>query len=72
MPTVATLSQADQWLVWTLAASLFGLAGAFFSVSLFGPPTTTNYMLVAFAGAMPAFIIEGYSTPRRVLIAPPR
>ncbi len=62
------LCQADQWMAWTLAAGLFGLAGAFFSVSLFGPPTTTYYMLVAFAGAMPAFILEGYPPPRRALL----
>ncbi len=46
----------DQWLVWCLAAALFGLAGAFISVSLFGQPTTIFYMLLGFCGAMPAIV----------------
>jgi hypothetical protein len=62
------VSVADQWLVWALAAALFGLAGAFFSVSLFGPPTTTYYMLIAFAAAMPTFVLEGYPPPHRSLL----
>jgi hypothetical protein len=60
--------EADQWLVWTLAASLFGLAGAFFSVSLFEAPTTVYYMLIAFAAAMPGFILEGYPPHQRALV----
>jgi hypothetical protein len=50
------MTEADRWLIWSLAAGLFGMTGAFFSVSLFGPPTTTYYMLIAFAGAMPAYV----------------
>lgn len=40
----------DRWLVWCLAASLFGLLVAFFTVSLFGPPTTFFFMLIGFCG----------------------
>ena len=54
------MTETDRWLIWSLAAGLFGMAGAFFSVSLFGPPTTTYYMLIAFAGAMPGFMAEGH------------
>ncbi len=46
----------DQWLIWCLAAALFGLAGAFVSVSLHGQPTTIFYMLLGFCGAMPAIV----------------
>jgi hypothetical protein len=58
------VTDEDRWLVWSLAAALFGMAGAFFSVSLFGPPTTTFYMLIAFSGAMPALVAEAYPKPR--------
>ncbi len=63
------LSRTDEWMIWALAAALFGLAGAFFSVSLFGPPTTMYYMLIAFAGAMPAFVLESYPPAYRALAA---
>lgn len=46
----------DKWLIWCLAAALFGLAGAFISVSLHGQPTTIFYMLLGFCGAMPAIV----------------
>ena len=46
----------DQWLIWCLAAALFGLACAFVSVSLHGQPTTIFYMLLGFCGAMPAIV----------------
>ncbi len=49
----ASSLDSDKWLVWCLAAGLFGLAGTFMSVSLFGPPTTIYYMMIAFAGVMP-------------------
>jgi hypothetical protein len=60
--------EADQWLAWTLGASLFGLAGAFFSVSLFEAPTSAYYMLIAVAAAMPGFILEGYPPHQRALV----
>jgi hypothetical protein len=47
---------SDKWLIWCLAAALFGLAGAFISVSLHGQPTTIFYMLLGFCGAMPAIV----------------
>ena len=54
----ASILNSDKWLIWCLSASLFGLAGAFMSVSLFGPPTTIYYMMIAFAGAMPAVVAK--------------
>jgi len=53
---------SDKWLIWCLGASLFGLAGAFISVSLHGQPTTMFYMLLALCGAMPAIV--GRPKPR--------
>lgn len=50
----ASILESDKWLIWCLSAGLFGLAGAFVSVSLFGPPVTIYYMMIAFAGVMPA------------------
>lgn len=49
----ASLFDSDKWLVWCLSAALFGLAGAFMSVSLFGQPTTIFYMMLGLCGAMP-------------------
>jgi len=47
---------ADRWMVWCVAASLFGLLLAFTSVSLFGPPKNMFFMLLAFCGAMPVVV----------------
>jgi hypothetical protein len=58
-----SISDSDKWLVWCLAAGLFGLWGAFFSVSLFGQPTTMYYIMIAFAGAMPSIIHQQSSLP---------
>jgi len=63
-------SKAARWLVWCLAAGLFGLAGAFVSVSLFGPPTTIYYMMVAFAGVMPTLMISNSAKVCRGLAVP--
>ncbi|MHC4863437.1 MAG: hypothetical protein ACYTEX_05120 [Planctomycetota bacterium] len=52
----ASLFNSDKWLVWCLAAALFGLAGAFMSVSLFGQPTTIFYMMLGLCGAMPIIV----------------
>jgi O-antigen ligase len=52
----ASSLDSDKWLVWCLAAGLFGLAGAFMSVSLFGQPTTIYYMMIGFAGVMPTIV----------------
>jgi hypothetical protein len=54
----------DRWLIWCLAAALFGLAGAFVSVSLHGQPTTIFYMLLGFCGAMPAIVRQPKLHPR--------
>ncbi len=55
-------SEADRWIVWSLGGTLFGLAGAFVSVSLFQQPLTAYYILLAFAGIMPAIV---YTKPTR-------
>jgi hypothetical protein len=47
---------SDKWLVWYLSAALFGLWGAFMSVSLFGQPTTVYYVIMGFAGVMPTIV----------------
>lgn len=52
----ASLFDSDKWLVWCLSAGLFGLVGAFMSVSLFGQPTTIFYMMLGLCGAMPMVI----------------
>jgi hypothetical protein len=60
-------TEPDRWMIWSLASGLFGITGAFVSVSLFGPPTTTYYMLVAVAASMPAYIAEESRQPRLVM-----
>lgn len=54
----ACTSDSDRWIVWCLSAGLFGLAGAFMSVSLFGQPTTIYYMMLGFVGVMPTWIVR--------------
>ncbi len=51
-----SLFEPDKWLVWCLSGALFGLAGAFMSVSLFGQPTTVFYMMLGLCGAMPIVV----------------
>lgn len=50
--------RADKWLIWCLGAGLFGLAGAFMSIGLFGPPNSVYYMMIGLAGVIPVIIIE--------------
>jgi hypothetical protein len=52
----ASMFDSDRWLVWCLAAGLFGLAGALMSVSLFGQPATIFYMMIGFVGIMPSIL----------------
>lgn len=52
----ASTLDSDKWLIWCLSAGLFGLWSAFMSVSLFGQPTTVYYMIIGFAGVMPAMV----------------
>jgi hypothetical protein len=54
----ASMYNSDKWLVWCLSAGLFGSAAALLSVSLFGPPMTIYYMMIAFCGVMPSIITE--------------
>ena len=58
-----SLSDSDKWLVWCLSAGLFGLAGAMSSVSLFGPPMSLLYILIAFCGAMPVIVRQRKVSP---------
>ena len=61
----SSILDSDRWLVWCLSAALFGLCGAFMSVSLFGQPTTVYYILIGFCGIMP--IIIGKRLPNAVI-----
>jgi len=54
----ASALTTDRWLVWCVSGSLFGLWAAMMSVSLFGPPTTVFFMLLAFAGLLPDVLGE--------------
>lgn len=49
---------ADRWLVWCVSGSLFGLWAAMMSVSLFGPPTSVFFVLLAFTGLLPDVLGE--------------
>jgi hypothetical protein len=54
----ASATMADQWLVWCMSGALAGLWGAMMSVSLFGPPTSVFFLLLAFAGLLPDVVGE--------------
>ena len=45
-------SDPDRWLIWCVAASFFAVLLAFFTVSLFGPPTMFFFMLIGLCGVM--------------------
>jgi len=47
------ISQEETWIAWCVLASLFGLLGGLFSVSLFGQPIVVFYMIMGFAVTMP-------------------
>ena len=49
---------ADRWLVWCISGALTGLWITMMSVSLFGPPTSVFFMLLAFAGLLPGVLGE--------------
>jgi len=55
---LASVLTGDQWLVWCVSGALSGLWAAMMSVSLFGPPTTVFFMLLAFAGLLPDVVGE--------------
>ena len=55
---LASALTADRWLVWCVSGALSGLWAAMMSVSLFGPPTTVFFMLLAFAGLLPDAVGE--------------
>jgi len=47
---------SDKWLIWCLAAGLFGLAGAFVSVSIYDAPVTVYALMIGLCGAMPDIV----------------
>ena len=51
-----SMYDSDKWLVWCLSAGLFGLVCALMSVGLEGQATTVYYMMLGFAGVMPAIV----------------
>lgn len=55
---LASALTEDRWLVWCVSGGLFGLWSAMMTVSLFGPPTTVFFMLLAFAGLLPDVLGE--------------
>lgn len=52
----ASTLDSDKWLIWCLSAGMFGLALAFMTVSIYGPPITVYYMMIGFAGIMPEIV----------------
>jgi hypothetical protein len=50
-------TRRDKWLVWCLAAALFGLYGAFMTVSLFDQAPNIYFMLLGFVGVMPTLVL---------------
>lgn len=59
----ASALDSDKWLVWCLSGGLIGLAAAFISVSLFDQPITMYYIMIGFAGVMPAIVIRSNAKP---------
>jgi hypothetical protein len=55
---LASTATTDKWLAWCVAGSLFGLWNAMMTVSLFGPPTSVFFVLLAFAGLLPGVLGE--------------
>jgi hypothetical protein len=53
-----SVSDSDRWLIWCVSGALFGLWSAMMSVSLFGPPTSVFFVLLAFAGLLPGVLGE--------------
>jgi hypothetical protein len=62
----ASLSETDKWLIWCLSGAFCGVLGAAFSVALFGQPFTVYYMMIGFAGVMPA-IVANQSSPNGMI-----
>lgn len=52
----ASALHSDRWLIWSLSAGFFGLAGGFMTVCLFGQPTTIYYMMIGLAAVMPTLV----------------
>jgi len=52
----SAMLDSDRWLIWCLAAALFGLLTSLTTVSLFGPPKTILYLLFAFCSITPLIV----------------
>jgi hypothetical protein len=50
------IHHSGKWLVWCLAAALFGLLIGFWTVSIYDIPLTLYYIMLACCGAMPAIV----------------
>jgi hypothetical protein len=53
---------SGKWLVWCMAAALFGLFIGFWTVSIYGIPLTLYYIMLGLCGAMPA-VVSGRTFP---------
>ena len=50
------IHHSEKWLVWCLAAALFGLWIGFWTVSIYDIPLTLYYIMLGCCGAMPAVV----------------
>lgn len=64
-----SVTEEDRWLTWCVMASLFGLLGGFFTVSLFGQPIVVFYMIMGFSAIMPRLVGKNAVRPRGKTIA---
>ena len=55
--------ESDRWLIWCLSSALFGILVAMNSTSLFGPPITIFYIMLAFCGMMPFIVVKNNAKP---------
>lgn len=60
-------TEPERWLVWCLSGALFGILGAMNSTSLFGPPVTIFYIMLACYGALPFIVVKNNAKLERGL-----
>jgi hypothetical protein len=58
-----SINEYQRWIVWGLAASVFGTLGAMTSVSLFGQPLTIFFSILGICGSMPELIQKSCQVP---------
>jgi len=61
----SAVGKSEQWLVWCMAAGLFGVLAGMNSVSLNGPPRTVFFMVLASAATMPTVMRQPLQTAVR-------